>query len=78
MAFRDFREPGPWLPTELEEATHINRSMMTPTRQMDALYYATACLHLLSICFSRKSRESFGPEKQVVKLQSACFEKLIF
>ena len=27
---------------------------------------------------SRKSRELFGPEKQVVKLQSACFEKLIF
>ena len=27
---------------------------------------------------SRKSRELFGPEKVVVKLQSACFEKLIF
>ena len=27
---------------------------------------------------SRKSRERFGPEKPVVKLQSACFEKLIF
>ena len=27
---------------------------------------------------SRKSRELFGPEKLVVKLQSACFEKLIF
>ena len=27
---------------------------------------------------SRKSRELFGPEKQVVKLQSACLEKLIF
>ena len=27
---------------------------------------------------SRKSRELFGPEKLAVKLQSACFEKLIF
>ena len=27
---------------------------------------------------SRKSGELFGPEMQVVKLQSACFEKLIF
>ena len=27
---------------------------------------------------SRKSRELFGPEKLVVKLQYACFEKLIF
>ena len=27
---------------------------------------------------SRKSRELFGPEKSVVKLQSTCFEKLIF
>ena len=27
---------------------------------------------------SRKSRELFGPEKLVVKLQSACFEQLIF
>ena len=27
---------------------------------------------------SRQSRELFGPEKLVVKLQSACFEKLIF
>ena len=27
---------------------------------------------------SRKSREPFGPEKLVVKLQSACFEKMIF
>ena len=27
---------------------------------------------------SRKSRKLFGPEKTVVKLQSACFEKLIF
>ena len=27
---------------------------------------------------SRKSRELLGPEKQAVKLQSACFEKLIF
>ena len=27
---------------------------------------------------SRKSRELFGPEKLVAKLQSACFEKLIF
>ena len=27
---------------------------------------------------SRTSRELFGPEKLVVKLQSACFEKLIF
>ena len=27
---------------------------------------------------SRKSRELFGPEKLVVKLQSACFEKMIF
>ena len=27
---------------------------------------------------SRKSRELFGPEKLVVKLKSACFEKLIF
>ena len=27
---------------------------------------------------SGKSRELFGPGKQVVKLQSACFEKLIF
>ena len=27
---------------------------------------------------SRKSRELFGPEKLVVKLQSACFEKQIF
>ena len=27
---------------------------------------------------SRKFRELFGPEKLVVKLQSACFEKLIF
>ena len=27
---------------------------------------------------SRKSRELFGPERLVVKLQSACFEKLIF
>ena len=27
---------------------------------------------------SRKSRERFGPEKLAVKLQSACFEKLIF
>ena len=27
---------------------------------------------------SRKSRERFGPEKPVAKLQSACFEKLIF
>ena len=27
---------------------------------------------------SRKSRELFRPEKPVVKLQSACFEKLIF
>ena len=27
---------------------------------------------------SRKSRELFGPEKSVLKLQSACFEKLIF
>ena len=26
---------------------------------------------------SRQSRELFGPEKLVVKLQSACFEKLI-
>ena len=28
--------------------------------------------------FSRKSRKLFGPKKTVVKLQSACFEKLIF
>ena len=27
---------------------------------------------------SRKCRELFGPEKLAVKLQSACFEKLIF
>ena len=27
---------------------------------------------------SRKSRELYGPEKKVVKLQSACLEKLIF
>ena len=27
---------------------------------------------------SRKSPDLFGPEKLVVKLQSACFEKLIF
>ena len=27
---------------------------------------------------SRKSRELFRPEKLVVKLQSACFEKLFF
>ena len=27
---------------------------------------------------SRKSRELFGPEKPVVKLQPACLEKLIF
>ena len=27
---------------------------------------------------SRKSPELFGPEKLVIKLQSACFEKLIF
>ena len=27
---------------------------------------------------SRKSRELFGPEKLVVKLQSTCFEELIF
>jgi len=27
---------------------------------------------------SRKSRELFGPEKPVIKLQSAYFEKLIF
>ena len=27
---------------------------------------------------SRKSRELFGPEKLVVKRQSACFEKMIF
>ena len=27
---------------------------------------------------SRKSRELFGPEKPVAKLQSACFEKRIF
>ena len=27
---------------------------------------------------SRKSRELFGPEKPVVKLQPACFERLIF
>ena len=27
---------------------------------------------------SRKSREVFGPEKLVVKLQSTCFEKLIY
>ena len=27
---------------------------------------------------SRNSRELFGPEKLAVKLQSACFEKLIF
>ena len=27
---------------------------------------------------SRNSRELFGPEKLVVKLQSACLEKLIF
>ena len=27
---------------------------------------------------SRKSRELFGSEKLVVKLQSACFEKMIF
>ena len=27
---------------------------------------------------SRKSRELFGPEKPVVKLQSTCFENLIF
>ena len=27
---------------------------------------------------SRKSGELFGPQKLVVKLQSACFEKLIF
>ena len=27
---------------------------------------------------SRTSRELFGPEKLVVKLQSACFQKLIF
>ena len=26
---------------------------------------------------SRKSRELFGPEKPVVQLQSACFEKLV-
>ena len=26
----------------------------------------------------RKSRERFGPGKPVVRLQSACFEKLIF
>ena len=28
--------------------------------------------------FSKDSRELFGPEKLVVKLQSACFQKLIF
>lgn len=27
---------------------------------------------------SRKSRELFGPEKPMVKLQPVCFEKLIF
>ena len=27
---------------------------------------------------SPKSREHFGPNKAIVKLQSACFEKLIF
>ena len=27
---------------------------------------------------SRKSRKLYGPEKLVVKLQSACFEKMIF
>ena len=27
---------------------------------------------------SRRSRELFGPEKLVVTIQSACFEKLIF
>lgn len=27
---------------------------------------------------SRKSREFYGPEKPVVELQSACFQKLIF
>ena len=27
---------------------------------------------------SRESQELFGPERQLIKLQSACFEKLIF
>ena len=27
---------------------------------------------------SRESRKLFGPEKQVVKVQCACFEKLIY
>ena len=37
---------------------------------------ATICCHMGTV--SPKSRERFGPEKPVVKLQSACFEKLIF
>ena len=37
---------------------------------------ATICCHMGTV--SPKSRERFGPEKPVVKVQSACFEKLIF
>ena len=38
---------------------------------------ASGCKIELWALFSRKSRELFGPEKPVVKLQSACFENLL-
>ena len=65
--------------------TILLRPNMAETADHGCLPGRYGCAHALGdghttglVPVSRKSRELFGPEKPVVKLQSACFEKLIF
>ena len=47
-------------------------------RQIDLILILCALSFLIQGPVSRKFQELFRPEKPVVKLQSSCFEKLIF
>ena len=53
-------------------------STAVPIFSTRTLFLGVKLSHKLLGPVSRTSRELFGPEKLVVKLQSACFEKLIF
>ena len=65
-----------WLPYRLSAKRQSQTTVLLRTPITQMTFFNQGRLLLGPV--SRKSRELFGPEKLVVKLQSACFEKLIF
>ena len=63
--------------THFERIIFINLVVVSWSQENDAHHNNTSLKGILGLV-SRKSREPFGPEKPVVKLQSVSFEKLRF